>query len=650
MLKRGPAPAWAPLPENPQDASRVPAEWLEEHGAIFLHNSTRLLLSPDGTTTTTSTQILRLLGRKAISTLGDHRDIVFDPSYETCVLHHAFVVGGNGQRRELESRHCQVRDMVTDYAVYQNDKQAILSFPGLQVGDTVVVQWSTTGKNPEYQGQCFGRFSLGMVGYPTLEEVVRLGVPAGKNFRARVKGIALEPEKLTLEGVDWTTWKAGKLPPLEVEDAQSADVRDLEPEISFSTFDGWAQVGAWQNSLRPDLWTVTPPIASLVDQILGAEGKKLNPKAKASLLARWVKRNIRYLSMGVGHHFTPHSPGEVLANRHGDCKDTAQLLALMLTSAGITAELASLGVKGDGQVDRDIPSPWATHALVMVTVPEGEGDSSALKTYWIDTTEDLSGWDQLNEMDTNRLCYLVDPKGNCRLATTPTAQAKDCQWQVTNRLKVRADGSGRLVRTVTATGEAAVAYRDAFLEEPPARRKRFLEEQLQDLASQVVVTGLKVDPANLEDFDSPLRFECELELEGLFDPPNDPEELVALPVTEYLAWDSWLGRKIRFPAGDKPLNPGLPMQVDSSFEVELEKGLLVKELPEESKAITSWGSLSRSARMEPSGQKFLLRFRATRQPAEVQGKDRSQYLQFLDSARDLWQAVLPIQVLKPVRP
>jgi len=649
-IKRGTAPDWAPLPEINLVAGKVPTEWLEEHGAIFLHNATRLRLATDGSITINSTQIIRLLGRKAIATLGDHKEILFDPSYQSCTLNNAFVVAPDGQRRELEARHCQVRDMSTDYSVYQNEKQAILSFPGLQVGDTLVVQWTTSGKNPEYKGECFGRFSLGMVGYPTLEEVVQLGAPSGKPFKARAKGIQVEPKRQSLDGTDWITWQPGKLQPLEVEDAQSADLRELEPEVSFSTFKDWAAVGAWQNSLRPDLWTVTPTISALVDQILGQGGNSLPSKAKAALLSHWVKRNIRYLSMGVGHNFTPHGPTDVLANRHGDCKDTAQLLALMLNHAGISADLASLGVKGDGQVDESIPSPWATHALVMATIPEKTGDQIVQKTWWIDTTQDLSGWDQLNEMDQNRICYLVGPKGDCRLVRSPIAKPNDCTWTASNKLLIRADGSATLTRSITAKGEAAVAYRDAFLEEPPVRRKRYIEDQIQDMASQVEVKSFTLDPSSLKDFDGPLKFECVIELKGLYTPPESPEEMVAIPLTDHLGWDSWLGRKIRFPSGEKPFSQGQPFQVDSSFEVIAEKGVQINELPEESKLVTAWGSLSRTVRSEASGQKFMLRFRATRLPAEIQGQDRSQYLEFLDSARDLWQAVLPIQVLKPVRP
>ena len=125
---------------------------------------------------------------------------------------------------------------------------------------------------------------------------------------------------------------------------------------------------------------------------------------------------------------------------------------------------------------------------------------------------------------------------------------------------------------------------------------------------------------------------------------------MALPLTEHIAWDTWFGKKVRFPAGDKPLKQGQPLQVDSTWVVETDKEVTIQDLPEDTKTITPWGSLSRSAQRLPADQKLVLRFRATRQPAEVRGPDREQYLQFLDSARDLWQAVLPVQVREARKP
>jgi transglutaminase-like putative cysteine protease len=68
-----------------------------------------------------------------------------------------------------------------------------------------------------------------------------------------------------------------------------------------------------------------------------------------------MRRNIRYVSAGETHDYTPHLPTQILTNRYGDCKDTSQLLAVMLREAGIKVELATLGALDDGQVMESAP-------------------------------------------------------------------------------------------------------------------------------------------------------------------------------------------------------------------------------------------------------------------------------------------------------
>ena len=57
--------------------------------------------------------------------------------------------------------------------------------------------------------------------------------------------------------------------------------------------------------------------------------------AKARTLTYWLRRNIRYVSAGEKHDYTPHPPWQVYTNRFGDCKDTSQMLAVMLRETGI---------------------------------------------------------------------------------------------------------------------------------------------------------------------------------------------------------------------------------------------------------------------------------------------------------------------------
>src|SRR5262249_60046932 len=164
----------------------------------------------------------------------------------------------------------------------------------------------------------------------------------------------------------------------------------------------------------------------------------------------WVRRHIRYVSAGERHDYTPHLPGVVLDNRYGDCKDTTQLLAVMLKEASIPVALATLGIRGDGQVLESVPSPWGTHAILLVTIDGQE--------HWIDTTSSLSGWDQLPRDDRGRLCYVTDDKG-LRLVRTPTMTPADRKYEQQTRISVGPDGSARWERNSTYQGLAATSRR-----------------------------------------------------------------------------------------------------------------------------------------------------------------------------------------------
>src|SRR5262249_22672969 len=154
--------------------------------------------------------------------------------------------------------------------------------------------------------------------------------------------------------------------------------------VSCSTFTSWAQVGAWKARIRAGCWKCTPDVARVVKEVTAG---LTSPLARARALTYWVRRNVRYVSSGERHDYTPHPPARVLANRFGDCKDTSQLLAAMLRQAGLAVELATLGTYDDGQVLEAVPSPWGTHAILCLTI--------AGKRHWVDTTSRLAGWDYL---------------------------------------------------------------------------------------------------------------------------------------------------------------------------------------------------------------------------------------------------------------
>src|SRR5262249_48173501 len=171
-----------------------------------------------------------------------------------------------------------------------------------------------------------------------------------------------------------------------------------------------------------------------------------------------------------------HVPSHVLANRYGDCKDTSQLLAVMLREAGVKVELATLGALDDGQVLEAVPSPWGTHAILLVTIGE--------EKHWIDTTSSLADWDFLPRTARNRLCHLVDDQGNIRHERTPPSRSSANRTEQKTTIWVGADGSARGERTVVSHGSAGITQRDSLLEVPTGERRRQVAAELQDSNSR----------------------------------------------------------------------------------------------------------------------------------------------------------------------
>src|SRR5262249_46171353 len=146
--------------------------------------------------------------------------------------------------------------------------------------------------------------------------------------------------------------------------------------------------------------------------------------------------------------YTPHLPHQVLANLFGDCKDQAQLLAVMLKEVGLSPYLVTLGTQDEGQVIEEVPSPWGTHAILMLPI---DG-----KEHWIDTTLSQAPWDYLPRSDRNRLAYLTRDV-EFKLVRTPSLSAADNKIEQTTLVTVTSDGSSTCRRSAFYHGGIAVA-------------------------------------------------------------------------------------------------------------------------------------------------------------------------------------------------
>jgi tetratricopeptide (TPR) repeat protein len=585
----GAADTW-PVPRGPShepepfqfDASKppaVPAEFLDDAVACVLYAGNSHLVEPDGTVETITHEVTRLAGRKGVEKLGEYRNIAFEPSFQKLTLNEARIHKANGRIVPVQPRHVQLRDVGTDYQVYDREKQLIISFPSLEVGDVIEVKWTVRGRNPEHGGHFFTRYSFGDPQFPVLIDEFRVRLPRGRTFKHAVIAGKITPVRA--EQGEWVNylWRATNCKRLP-QDENPPSRETLRPSLACSTFASWDEVARWKQRLRADCWDCTPEVRALVAQVTRGLDSPLD---KARALTLWMRQKIRYISAGEKHDYTPHLPGEVLANRFGDCKDSSQLLAVLLREAGIPVALATLGALDDGQILEDVPSPWGTHAILLAIIAGNE--------HWIDTTSSLAGWDFLPRDDRDRLCYLVDDKGVLTLKRTPPASARDNRVMQVTYVHVGADGSSRCERQAVHYGSAAMAQRDTFLEVPAGERRRQVTAELQDSNSRTRLARLHVDERALRDFDRPASIQTTFEIPGHFTGTTEREG----SLSDSKVW----GRLLAFTLDYErtlPLNLGSPFELGHRFKVQLPPAFVLDSVPHDREVRSAWGVFTRSVR------------------------------------------------------
>lgn len=625
-INRGPSHEPNPVQYDPRNYEKIPAEFREDSAACVLYSGNSYTVEPDGTIENTTHDITRLYGRKAIEKLGEYRGITYTPSHQKLTLHEARIHKTNGTTVNIQPRHLQLRDVATDFQVYDRDKQVIISFPALEVGDTIEVKWSVRGKNPEHGGHFFTRYTFGDLTYPVIRDELRIVLPGIRPFHFTSVNGQVKPDRTELQDKVLYCWFQQNIPqPSQDENLPPRD--ELHPSIVCSTFPSWQAVGQWKHQLRNECWKCEEDLRKVVQEVTRGIP---DPTARAQALTYWLRRNIRYVSSGEKHDYTPHLPNAVLANRFGDCKDTSQMLAVMLREAGIKVELATLGTLEDGQVVESIPSPWGTHAILLVTI---DG-----KEHWIDTTSSMAGWNFLPHDDRDRICYLVDETGKLRLHRTPAADANDYRLEQKTNLFIGADGSSRSERQIISLGSAAMAVREKFLEVPSGERRRQIATELQDSNNASHLVRLKIDEPSLREFDQPTRVHFVFEIPGHFSGSPDLEG----SFSDSKIWSSLLAHNIDFDR-QTPFQLYTPFESRHRFLVHIHPALRLDSSPIDHQIVSPWGVHVRRVKDTENGLEIEMVTRINR--IKVEPADFERFRKFQEEISKSYRVWL---TLKPV--
>jgi tetratricopeptide (TPR) repeat protein len=630
-VPRGDSHEAVPFRYNAAAWKNVPKPFLDDAPACTLYAGTNYQIEADGTIDTVTHEVTRFNGRKGIDKLGEYRGIVYDPAYQKLTLNEARIHKPDGRVVPIEPRHVQVRDVVTDYQVYDHDKQLVISFPSLEVGDVMEVKWTTRGKNPEHQGQFFTRYNFGDEHFPVVLDELRVRLPRAKTLKYATVGGNLDPEIKDEGDTRLYHWKAPLREQLPLDDNLPSK-EELRLQVAISTFASWEEVARWKQALREDCWECTPEIHRLVAEVTKGLRSQLD---KAKALTYWVRHNIRYVSVGEKHDYTPHSPAQVLGYRYGDCKDQSQLLAVMLREAGTPVELATLGTLDEGQVIESVPSPWGTHAILLVTISG--------KDHWVDTTANLAGWDFLPRDDRDRLCYVVD-RGGVRLVKTPPLTAEDNRVEQVTHVTVGADGTSRCERTSRYTGSAAFVQRDAWSESPPGERRRQLTGELQDANSRTRLRRLTVDEEKLKDCDAPVTATMVFEIANHFAGEGTEKEG---SLSDSRVWSKLLSFNLDYDR-QVPADLGAPFESVHRFVLHLPPAYRLETAAADYSVQSRWGSFRLEVLADEDGRSLEFEMKTRLEKVRLEPADFDEYRKFQEEIGKhyrVWLTLRPTQKL-----
>jgi transglutaminase-like putative cysteine protease len=363
------APQWL-LDEIAKAPPTVPADT----DAVVLLDEQSTEVSGKGVLTTVCRRATKILrpGGVEIS-----RRLVRADSFDTKVKSMTgWVVREGGETRKVTMKQAVSTSLAPD-TLYMDVKFLILSLPDVDVGSVVAFESEEVRSPASLEDSCELQGS-----FPIARAHYELTLPLG--WKADFHWVHREPAERTPDPKRPQTWcfdfKDIPAMPNEPQGPPAASlmgrliVRVITAAQDKRSYTGWTDMGRWYEELSRD--------ERAPDEAVAAKAAELAPEGRSSLeriraLAAFVQKEIRYVSIQIGiGGFEPHKAPSVLANRYGDCKDKATLLAALLEATGVPSYFLIVNTdRGCVTMDSPVSLYSFNHAILAIRLPDDVPDA-----------------------------------------------------------------------------------------------------------------------------------------------------------------------------------------------------------------------------------------------------------------------------------
>ncbi len=355
-----------------------------------------------------------------------------------------------------------------DSEIYSDRRVLRAPLPAIAPESVVEQEIVISETAPFFGAGTSSRYRFGRVAVPVRHSQLTLDAPSSIPMRYATQRLPdLQPRRTEQDARVKLIFERGPIEPME--EAQPNLPSDVAayPSVAFSTGDSWTRVAAEYGKIV-DSHVAAPEVKPLVEKL--TRGKDTRAE-KAQAILGYLDKEIRYTGVEFADAaIVPHSPGEVLAHKYGDCKDKATLLVAMLRSAGIPAYVALLNAGSRQDVPADLPGMGLfDHAIVYAP---GSPD------FWIDATDEYARLGQLPIADQGRLTLVVRAESSA-LTRIPEAPSTDNVILELREIDLAENGPARIIETSQPHGTFESEYRDLYADQQNKKNRDNLRDYVK---------------------------------------------------------------------------------------------------------------------------------------------------------------------------
>lgn len=365
--------------------------------------------------------------------------------------------------------------------IFSDYDSTTLAYPDLSVGDTVVLAYRVTTREPMFPGKVALANSFSRA-YAFDDVKVTIDAPVAMSLKTQV--FDMKETISVQDGRRITTWTWNNpIPTPETRRDWSVVDVGTTPGYLLSSFENWDDVArSYVQRAKPKA-TVTPAVRELSDQIAGA---KPTVQEKARAIYDWVATEVNYAGncVGIGA-VVPRDLDVVLKHRLGDCKDHATLLQALLAAQGIDSHQVLVNAGNLYRLPEVPVASLVNHVLNYIPALD----------LFADSTDPTTSFGRLPFTLYAKPVLSDDPKVPRRI---PVDSGGNAQTMKTS-LVIEEDGSVQGRVEVELSGLYALRSRAQFRRLEAQQRKDFVKDMFRRANLQAEGTLELDDPAPLVD-------------------------------------------------------------------------------------------------------------------------------------------------------